>query len=114
MLRVPCVRRCLLDFEDGSSREDFMVNLSVLGAYVALDDPPPIGSRVTCRFRLGAGHPELALAGVVTRVNTRQQHPVHSLPAGFGVRFLDPTQAALDRIARYVSEHVRRHPNALS
>jgi hypothetical protein len=108
--RVPFVRRCALAFADGRSGQALIVNINTVGAYVAHDDlagggspglSPRVGNLVTCRFHLPDREDEVALEAVVTWVNERQSHPVHSLPPGFGLTFrkLSPrAQAAIEQV----------------
>lgn len=53
---------------------------------------------------------DLVLQAVVTWVNPRQQHPVHSLPPGFGVKFPSLEAADRRRIESIVDEYVARNP----
>ncbi len=110
LLRVPFVRRCRLDFGDGASASAFLVNLNVLGAYVAMDELPALGRRVTLAFGLPGTERELAIRGVVAWVNARQQHPVHSLPPGFGVKFLELPDATRREIERVIDDYVEKRP----
>jgi Tfp pilus assembly protein PilZ len=87
LLRIPFVRRCHLQFEDGSSSTTFIVNINVLGAYVSYDAMPLLGQRVACRFGLPGSEIEVVADGSVAWINPQQTHPVHSLPPGFGIRF---------------------------
>jgi len=107
-LRVPFVRRCSIEFEEGETASAFIVNINVLGAYVALDDIPPLGQRVMCRFRLPETEQEIAVDGVVAWTNPRQQHPVHSLPPGFGVGFRGLSDDHRSRIEQIVREYLLR------
>jgi Tfp pilus assembly protein PilZ len=107
-LRVPFVRRCHVEFEKAAPVDAFIVNINVLGAYVALDEMPQLGQRVVCRFRLPETEQELTLEGVVARTNPRQQHPVHSLPPGFGVGFRGLNDENRLRIEAIVREYLMR------
>ena len=42
MLRVPFVRRCALTFSKGRTESAFIVNINVLGAYIAMDELPDL------------------------------------------------------------------------
>ena len=120
--RVPFVRRCRLELPDGRSVSAFTVNMSAVGAYLTRDDfapvdpgaPPPadelprVGEKVICRFTLPDRDDEVTAHGTVTWLNSRQQHPVHSLPPGFGVRFEDVSPADRERIEEVVREYARR------
>lgn len=85
--RIPFVRRCSLRFAEGTSTSAFLVNINVLGAYVELDVMLPLGQPLRCAFRLPGNERELDIEAVVAWNNPRQQHPVHSLPPGFGISF---------------------------
>src|SRR5262249_2794724 len=87
MLRVPFIRRCAVAFDDGTSATTFTVTINVLGAYVARDQMPRLGQAVTISFPAPGRDAQVVLTGAVTWLNPRQQHPVHSLPPGFGVKF---------------------------
>jgi hypothetical protein len=113
MLRVPFVRRCRLDFDDGASEAAFTVNINVLGAYLARDAMPRLGQAVTITFRAPDRELELVLQGGVTWINPRQQHPVHSLPPGFGVKFGPLRPQDRRCIETIVDDYVARNPQAL-
>jgi hypothetical protein len=119
LLRVPFVRRCTLEFEDGRSQAGFVVNINVLGAYVARDDVargaaapaaglPRTGENVVCRFLIPGRQAEIHVRGVVSWVNVQQQHPVHSLPPGFGIRFEGLSDADRARIEEVVVDYLSR------
>src|SRR5262249_22943921 len=101
---------CAVAFDDGTSASTFTVNINVLGAYVARDQMPRLGQVVTISFPAPGRDEEVVLQGVVTWLNPRQQHPVHSLPPGFGVKFDElsrKTRATMEAVAE---EYARRHP----
>jgi Tfp pilus assembly protein PilZ len=110
LLRVPFVRRCALTFEDGASDSAFLVNINALGVYVAHDDMPKLGQGVHLRFSLPDSERELSLDGAVVWLNPRQQHPVHSLPPGFGVKFRDVGAEEVEAIERVILDYAGRHP----
>ena len=109
LLRVPFIRRCALAFDDGTSASTFTVNINVLGAYVARDQMPQLSQAVTITLATPGKDVQLVLRGTVTWLNPRQQHPVHSLPPGFGVSFRllsDENRRAIEGV---VEEYVARH-----
>jgi hypothetical protein len=146
LLRVPFIRRCSLSYDDGRMSSAFIVNINVLGAYVARDDVPlappskaearrrkaaaaatpavmpsgpgraadmpALGQLVHCRFQLPEQTCEVAVNGVVSWLNPRQQHPVHSLPPGFGIRFQGLSAESHACIKDLVDEYLSRHPGA--
>jgi PilZ domain len=114
LIRVPFIRRCALAFDDGTSASTFTVNINVLGAYLARDQMPQLHQSLTVTLATPGKDSQLVLRGTVTWLNPRQQHPVHSLPPGFGVRF--ETLSPEDRhcIEGVVDDVVRRNPQVFS
>jgi hypothetical protein len=112
LLRVPFVRRCFITFDGAPAAESaFLVNINVLGTYIAWDPrPPQLGLALRLRFGMAGTEREVSPRGVVAWINLRQQHPVHSLPPGFGVRFLDLQPEARRAIEDIVDDYVRRQP----
>lgn len=107
-IRVPFVRRCDVTLPGGPPGSAFLVNINVLGAYVALDALPPLGEAVAVRFQLPGSERNAEIEGVVAWTNPRQEHPVHSLPPGFGLAFRrldDVTRAHVEAI---VFEYLER------
>ncbi len=98
------------------------MNINVLGAYVAQDDlsspgnggvrdiPEP-GERVDLEFFVPGREGVVQVGCVVSWQNVRQQHPVHSLPPGFGVRFVSlsvETGRLIENVVRdYVAQRTR-------
>jgi len=128
-VRVPFVRRCRLEFEDGRTGTAFLVNINVNGAYVARDDLrtggtvkgateapaadlPRLHESVRCVFKLPGRMRDVAVGAVVSWVNQRQQHPVHGLPPGFGLSFQVLSEADRDAITWLVDDYLARHPAA--
>jgi Tfp pilus assembly protein PilZ len=107
-IRVPFVRRCQLDYPGGQSESAFIVNINVLGAYVANEVMPPLGRPVVFRFHIPGSEREVVVDGLVAWTNPQQEHPVHSLPAGFGVAFRGLSADARDRIEQIVFEYLTR------
>jgi uncharacterized protein (TIGR02266 family) len=95
---------------DGRPFRAFTANLSVLGAYLASDATIHVNQTLRLRFTVPGNVIESEIVGVVAWVNPKQQHPVHSLPPGFGVRFLGLDQEARRRIEAVVTEYVARQP----
>ena len=114
LLRVPFIRRCALAFDDGTSASTFTVNINVLGAYVARDQMPQLHQAVTITMATPGKDVQLVLRGTVTWLNPRQQHPVHSLPPGFGVKFAELSPEDRRCIEGVVDEVARRNPSTSS
>lgn len=110
LLRVPFVRLGSLRFDDGRSASAFLVNLNILGAYLAWDEAAQVGQAVELRFGVPGSAFEIDTHGSIAWVNPRQQHPVHSLPPGFGMKFFDLSGDAQRRIEVVVKAYVARHP----
>lgn len=114
MLRVPFVRRCDLIFSEGRTESAFIVNINVLGAYIAMDLLPALGDTVTFRFSPPHKDHEVVLQGTVTWLNPRQQHPVHSLPPGFGVKLVPPEGEDRRCIEEVVEDYIAQNPHVLN
>jgi hypothetical protein len=120
--RIPFVRRCWVELDRDRVVAAFTVNLSVVGAYLTRADfvppapgvPPPadelpaVGEAVTCRITMPDGAAEVVVQGTVSWVNPHQQHPVHSLPPGFGLRFDRLGADAHRRIDALVRDYLSR------
>jgi Tfp pilus assembly protein PilZ len=111
LLRVPFVRRCGLTFDDGTSASAFIVNINALGVYVAHDEMPKLGQGVRLQFSVPDSDRELSLEGSVVWLNPRQQHPVHSLPPGFGVKFQAVSAEDTRSIERVITDYRARDPS---
>ena len=106
-IRVPFVRRCRVEHLAGGD-STFLVNINVLGAYIAHDKMPPLGKEVVCRFQVPGREDEVAVEGVVAWTNPQQEHPVHSLPPGFGIAFREISDRARERIEEVVFDYLAR------
>lgn len=107
LLRVPFVRACSL-WMGGDPKSAFIVNINVLGAYLASDAIPAVGTVIAIRFQVPGNEIETEIRGAVAWVNPVQQHVVHSLPPGFGMRFVGLADAARARIETIVGEYALR------
>ncbi len=107
-IRVPFVRRCQLDYPGGPSDSAFIVNINVLGAYVAHEVMPALGRTLVFRFHVPGSEREVVVDGVVAWTNPQQEHPVHSLPPGFGVAFRSLSEDTRGRIEQIVFDYLAR------
>jgi hypothetical protein len=107
-IRVPFVRRCQLDYPGGKTESVFIVNINLLGAYVAHDVMPPLGRALAFRFHVPGSEREVVVDGVVAWTNPQQEHPVHSLPPGFGVAFRSLSEDTRGRIEQIVFDYLAR------
>jgi Tfp pilus assembly protein PilZ len=111
-IRVPFVRRCQIDYAGGQTDSAFIVNINVLGAYVAHETMPPLGRTLVFRFQVPGSEREVVADGVVAWTNPQQDHPVHSLPPGFGVAFRALSEEARSRIEQIVFDYLARQSGA--
>lgn len=109
-VRVPCVRRCHIDFSDGTRRSAFLGNINEHGAYVVDEAMPVPGQGMTLRFRPPGSEAEIEATGAVAWLNPRQGHAVHGLPPGYGLQFDPLREPARERILAIVREYLARHP----
>jgi hypothetical protein len=107
--RVPFVRKCQITFSDGQSREVFIANINEHGAYLADDVMPQPGQGMALRVRLPGNEIEVEATGAVAWTNPSQQHPVHSLPAGYGLQFDPLRDPLLSFVHGVVEEYLKRH-----
>jgi Tfp pilus assembly protein PilZ len=110
-IRVPFVRRCRIQYDGGQSTSAFIVNINVLGAYIEMGEMPALGREVVCRFQVPGHEEELEVQGVVAWTNPLQEHPVHSLPPGFGVAFRTVSDGVRSRIEEIIFEYLARQTN---
>lgn len=115
LLRVPFVRRCRLEFPDRTvnpTLAGFVVNINILGAYVAAEAGkfPALGETLVCHVNTADNSTEMLIPGTIAWVNAHQPHPVHSLPPGFGIKFENLSGDNRRRILDVVDEYLRRHP----
>lgn len=109
-IRVPFVRACSVHPGEKPAFRAFTANVSVLGAYLATDESVTVNQTLRVRFTVPGNVIESETVGVVVWTNPKQQHPVHSLPPGFGVRFLGLDAETRRRIEAVVAEYVTRMP----
>jgi len=111
-VRVPFVRRCALVFDDGTAKTAFLVNINLLGVYIAHDEMPRLGQGVHVRFSVPESEREASVDGSVAWLNPQQQHPVHSLPPGFGVQFRGLSPEDTRSIERVIADYNSRRPSS--
>jgi Tfp pilus assembly protein PilZ len=93
--RIPVQRHCRLDGE-GLAAEGALCNLSLGGAYVAVDPVPRVGENVLLSFVLPRWAGPIAVDAVVCWDNSGRKAP--GLPSGCGLEFLAPAWADRRRI----------------
>jgi uncharacterized protein (TIGR02266 family) len=75
-------------------------NVSEGGLFVASDALPPIGTRLLVRFALGESVDHIDAVGEVCWLRDLVSS---DFPCGFGLRFLEISDEALGRVARFVA-----------
>ena len=83
---------------DGETRSCLSVSIGEGGLYAQSVIPPPLGSRMNLEFDLPTGL-KIKVTGEVRHV---LQNNYGSLPAGFGVQFLDLSEADRQAIVDWV------------
>ncbi|HET7292217.1 MAG TPA: PilZ domain-containing protein [Vicinamibacteria bacterium] len=106
--RVPFVRACLVLPGGAEPFRALTVNVSVFGCYVASDEEVRLGHTLRVRFTVPGNMLESELVGVVVWVNPKQQNAIHSLPPGFGIRFLGLDPESRRRIDEVVRAYLER------
>ncbi|TVQ80395.1 MAG: hypothetical protein EA369_02615 [Bradymonadales bacterium] len=86
-------------FWDSEERSCLSTTVGEGGMYVQSLLPPAIGSRLKLRFEL----PELGEIEVTGEVRHSLQNNYGSLPAGFGVQFLDLKEQDRQKILSFVA-----------
>jgi Tfp pilus assembly protein PilZ len=104
--RIPYVQPCRLQVE-GASVRAVICNLSVLGAYVAVDPLPPFQSPVRLTFNLPGDVEPAIVDCAVAWVNPDEPMEVESLPTGCGLRFVALPAALRFRLERLVDEYLK-------
>lgn len=105
-LRVPFVQRCEIEV-DGERRPGLTCNLSLLGLYVHLAEPPEAGREISVRFHLPDGGASILASAAVTWSNEDPPARVVDLPVGCGLRFTGLAPEARERIERLVVAFAR-------
>ncbi|HXB55990.1 MAG TPA: PilZ domain-containing protein [Vicinamibacteria bacterium] len=95
MWRVPLQAGCRLE-GGGSAAAGALCNLSLGGAYVAVNPVPRVGENVLLSFALPGKAGPIAVEAVVCWDNSGRQAP--GLPSGCGLEFLAPAWADRSRI----------------
>lgn len=99
-VRIPFVASCVLS-SDARLAKGTVCNLSMLGVYVAVEEPPEPGESVIVAFRLPGVEGLFERAAVVAWQNLDRADRMHALPAGCGLRFADlvaEDQVALSKL----------------
>lgn len=87
-----------------------VLDLSLLGVYVASEQQPEVGEEVMVSFRVPGNSRELELGGLVAWLQANQAHPVHDLPRGFGIRFLRLDLSDVRLISSTIRSYCQSNP----
>ncbi len=85
---------------DGEARSCLTTTLGEGGLYAQTLLPPPLAALIRVSFELPDGHP----IEVTGEVRHSLEHSYGSLPAGFGIQFLDLKESDRQRIISLVDE----------
>ncbi len=104
LVRIPYVQPCLLVGGD-ATWEGALCNLSLLGAYVAVDPIPPKADTVRLLFRVPREEQPLEAPCEVVWENPQEPSQAESLPPGCGLRFTGLSPLARGRIDELILEY---------
>jgi hydrogenase maturation protease len=104
LIRIPYVQPCLLAGGDGTW-EGVLCNLSLLGAYVAVDPIPPKGEKVHLLFKVPREEQPLDAQCEVVWENAHEPSGAQSLPPGCGLRFAPMSPAVRERVEDLILEY---------
>lgn len=97
VLRIPYVRHCAV-VDEQASHDAVLCNVSVAGAYVAVEPVPPAGGKVALRFAIAGARLNIRCEVAWTNPDgpprCRLRRTGQSLPPGCGLRFLDLNDVA--------------------
>ena len=103
--RVPFMEKCVVEMPSGEPRETTLVNLNMVGGYVASTTTRrPWASGVVLRFKLPPNDIAMALTGIVMWVNDRGPSPGQEVPPGFGVQFVATSLEDTAALLRFVED----------
>jgi hypothetical protein len=108
-LRIPFIRRCSL-LRSHVEQDGMILDLSLNGAYITSDALPKEGESIKVSFSVPGNDRILSMSAVVAWLNPHQAHPVHSLPPGFGLCFLDPAREDAFLITKTIQDYCRSNP----
>lgn len=109
LLRVPFVEPCTLRGARGERRAT-TCNLSVFGAYVALDEPPAPGEELQFEIDLASPVGRFERRATVTWRHPESRYRPHTLPTGCGLRFEELTRHDLRQLSRFVDSRLEHLP----
>jgi Tfp pilus assembly protein PilZ len=104
LIRIPYVQPCLLVGGD-ATWEGVLCNLSLLGAYVAVDPIPPKADHVRLFFKVPREEQALEAPCEVVWENPQEPSQTESLPPGCGLRFAELSPSARGRIEELILEY---------
>jgi len=99
---VPMAVRVSLAEQEDEFRSTTIKDISWGGAFVVLEPPPPLDTRVIVEFTLVDENVSLELWGTVVRVEEEKE----GRPAGVGVKFDELDEDSRTLIQRLVDEEV--------
>jgi Tfp pilus assembly protein PilZ len=115
-IRIPFIRRA--ELRCGSHVEDvFLIDLSLLGAFVERGAPLELGQTVEIRFCFPDNETPLVVSCRVAwwepaKVRAVAPVAVRALPAGAGLEFIEMSAADRERVRAYIAAYYLRDPNS--
>ncbi len=117
MLQDPILRACervrvrwqteakRFGYHTGGAR---LFDLSTSGAFIETDHPDRIGKKLELKMKLESSIRELRLSA---RVVWNRRESIGLLPAGMGVKFCNPQEAAANQLVAYLDENRLKIPS---
>lgn len=97
---APTIIRVEVEYK-GARRQGYLMNLSLGGAFLAVDEPPPKGAQSKLHVLLPWGVGECAIQA---RSAWRQRDD-EDRPIGVGVKFVDVTEQTRDKLRSYLERY---------
>ncbi len=103
--RIPFVTSCTLFTDSATSSYGVLCNLSLSGAFVAVEPTPPLKTRLRLAFSLPRIARPVVILCEVAWINPKGAAARDGLPPGCGLRFISLAQEALVRIGALIDEY---------
>jgi Tfp pilus assembly protein PilZ len=103
--RIPFPAACSVTLPNATTRDLTLVNLNMIGAYVAGTNAPTLGERVSLRFRLPDGESDMTLSAIVMWVKTDDTGGPDA-PPGFGLQFVGSSLEESALLMRFVEQNL--------
>lgn len=108
-LRIPFVRRCTIQFPP-QQFQAMSLDISLKGMFIATPELPDIATDLTIAFKVPSNIRTLEIPARVAWLQTKQTHPIHGLPLGFGLFFTKLALEDVRLIARTIQSYCQSNP----